>query len=1001
MPKSILLVDDDLFFRTAIADGLRAAAYEVTVAGDGLEALEQVRHAPPDVILLDLIMPKLDGIRTCKLLKRNPQHRSIPIIILTGAGREGLQALNGLGAEATVVKRQAEATLAELLRTLQRLEAALPEAQPPLEAPPGLAERRIVSELLAERRHTQTLLDTLGEGVVELDEQGHVVYVNPAALAMVELPEEVLLGTPGPSFLGPANAPTLALVLAEVRSRSGGEPIRLELLHGCKVLGVTLTALRRPDGPPGALWVLSNLTALTRRAKSLEALGAVAQHILTQLDLPTVLREIVAQTAEILGVERCALFRVEGPGDGLRLRCIQAFGFPGGFAQHVPIAPGEGVIGRAVAERRPVHTTDVLQDPAIRLSEPLRSLARAERIEALLAAPILLPDEVFGSLAVYRPAGHQFTPEEVDLAKSLAGLAALAIENARLYADSQRRAREAGALAEVGRVLSTSLDMDRILDLIVQEIQRVMEVPFVGVMRLDEARQELAYVKGVGLSPERLAQVRLKVGEGIAGAALAQGVPLQSPRVLQDPRFVAKGIVEGEGFRSVLCVPLLAGGRSLGVLVVFRQEVQEFPPGEVQLLNQFAEQAALAMENARLYAEARTYSEELEQKVAERTRELQILNRELETASRHKSEFLANMSHELRTPLHGAIGFTELLLGLGGQAPGPLNPKQEHYLQAIRTSGRRLLELIDDMLDLAKIEAGRMTLDPKEVSVQAALHDAVTPAKLQALQKGLTLDLDLAEMPETLVADARKLQQILGNLLANAIKFTPAGGRISVAARPVPDPRGWALEAAVGDTGIGIAPEDQARLFREFEQLDHSLAKRHQGTGLGLALAKRLVRLHRGRIWAASAGRGKGATFTFRLPCRPEPLCGTVLVVEDDGEARTVLREVLTGCGLQVHEAVDALQGLALIEAAVPDVLVLDLRLPFMDGHRVIQNVRARPQTAGLPILVVTGLDAEDGRVAVAQGADAYLLKPFTAEALTEAIEQMLERRSAAAPVQP
>jgi len=829
MPRTVLVVDDDPFFQQTLADGLRAAGYQVSVAANGLEAIEAVRQSPPDFILLDLIMPKLDGIRVCKLLKRHPEHRRIPVIILTGAVREGLKVLDGLGADATVAKREAAVTLPEILKTLQLLEAAPQQPRPPEEAAAGLAERRIVSELLAERRRTQTVLDTLGEGVVELDEAGHVVYVNAAGQAILGRTEDELLGHPGADLLGPSNAPALQQALRAVQAEAEAHTARLQFVHGQKTIGVTLTALRVPEGAPGALLVLRDLTDLTRRARSLQALAEVGQHILAKLDLATVLREIVTRAAKLLEAERCALFQIERSGDRLRLRCVQALGLSPRYALDLFIGPGETVVGKALEERRPVYTANILQDPVIRLSDDLRNLVQAEGIGAVLAAPILLPDEAFGTLTVYRPAGHRFTRDEVDLATSLAASAAIAIENARLY------------------------------------------------------------------------------------------------------------------------------------------------------------------------EELRGHSEELEAKVAERTHELQTVNRELELASRHKSEFLANMSHELRTPLHAMAGYADLLLGAAGDAPGALNERQQRYLENIRANGDRLLEFINDLLDLAKVEAGRMPLDLTEVSVAAALQEAVNTAKVQALRKQIGVTLHVGEAPKALVLDLRKVQQILGNLLSNAIKFSPAGGSVSVEARAVPDPRGWALEVAVRDTGIGIAPEEHGRLFQEFVQLDNSLAKRHQGTGLGLALTKRLVELHRGRIWAASPGPGKGATFTFRLPCRPDPLTGEVLVVEDDEKVRAVIREVLAERGLRVREAPGGLEGLSMIQDAAPDLVLLDLRMPLMHGYRVIRNLRRRPETAGIPILVVTGVGDEDGRVALTQGADAYLTKPFQAGALVEAVERLLERRDAEA----
>ncbi len=603
MSKTVLIVDDDALFRLAMGDGLRSAGYRVAVAADGLEALERVREAQPDFIILDLIMPKLDGVRVCKLLKRHPRYHAIPIIVLTGLGREGLKGLGDLGAEAAVAKRQMGATLTEIQKMLHLLASARLRPHPPLESAQDLAERRIVSELLAERQHTQALLANLGEGMVELDDMERVVYANPAALRMLERAEEEILGTPGSDLFGAAHPPTLQESLRAVREGEKGHAVRLELLRGHKTIGVTLTALALPDGRTGSLFVLRDLTDLARRTLSFQALAAVNRKILGELDLTAVLREIVARTAELLEVERCALFRVERRDDQVRLRCIQFLGLSEPYARDLEIQPGEAVVGRAIAENRTVYTPDLLRHPGIHLSAPAQSLILAEGIGAVLAAPILLPTETFGALTVYRPAGHRFTPAEVEFITSLAGSAAIAIENARLYEDSQRRARDAAAQAEVWRVLSASVDPDRVLDQIVQEIKRLMEVPFVGILSLDKDQKTLAFVKGAGLSPERMAHMSLKVGEGIAGRAVELKMPVQSANVLEDPRYISNGI-EREGFRSLLCVPLLAGGRALGALAVFRQDKRQFSTSEVEPLVEFAGQAALVLENARLSAEA-------------------------------------------------------------------------------------------------------------------------------------------------------------------------------------------------------------------------------------------------------------------------------------------------------------------------------------------------------------------------------------------------------------
>jgi signal transduction histidine kinase len=281
-------------------------------------------------------------------------------------------------------------------------------------------------------------------------------------------------------------------------------------------------------------------------------------------------------------------------------------------------------------------------------------------------------------------------------------------------------------------------------------------------------------------------------------------------------------------------------GQLIGCLVVSRSHPGDFPAETIELLRTFATQSALAIQNARLFHE-----------IADKSAQL-------ESASRHKSEFLANMSHELRTPLNAVIGFSEVLLQ---RMFGALNDKQDEYLKDIYASGQHLLSLINDILDLSKVEAGRMELAPVPFHLPTALENAVTLVKERAGRHGIALQVDVDPRLDEVVGDERKVKQVVLNLLSNAVKFTPEGGRISLKARRMDG----MVEIAVSDTGIGIAPEDQAAIFEEFRQVGSDETRKQEGTGLGLTLAKKFVELHGGRIWVESE-LGLGSTFTFTLP---------------------------------------------------------------------------------------------------------------------------------------
>ena len=319
------------------------------------------------------------------------------------------------------------------------------------------------------------------------------------------------------------------------------------------------------------------------------------------------------------------------------------------------------------------------------------------------------------------------------------------------------------------------------------------------------------------------------------------GEPVEIPDIAEERSYPSRlrNVLVRCGYRSVLAVPLLREEQLLGAIAVNRSGPGGFGAEVIELMKTFATQSALAIQNARLF------------------REIEQKSRELEAVSRHKSEFLANMSHELRTPLNAIIGFSEVLQE---QLFGPVNEKQADYLSDILESGRHLLSLINDILDLSKIEAGRMELEPSEFDLPGTVENALILVRERAGRHGIALVHEVDDRLGTIRADERKVKQVLLNLLSNALKFTPEGGRIEVHAR-VND---GVAEISVADTGVGIAPEDQAAVFEEFRQVG-TASKKIEGTGLGLAISRKFIELHGGRIWVTSQP-GVGSTFAFTLP---------------------------------------------------------------------------------------------------------------------------------------
>ena len=348
------------------------------------------------------------------------------------------------------------------------------------------------------------------------------------------------------------------------------------------------------------------------------------------------------------------------------------------------------------------------------------------------------------------------------------------------------------------------------------------------------------------LDDEVIALVRrtpTRKGEGVQGRMAVTRQPVQIPDIAEAAAYRGplRDILLRTGTRAVLAIPMLREDQLIGGLTVNKKTPGEFSPEVIELLKTFATQSALAIQNARLF------------------REIADKSRQLEVASQHKSEFLANMSHELRTPLNAIIGFSEVL---SERMFGDLNEKQDEYLKDIYASGTHLLSLINDILDLAKIEAGRMELELTDFDLPTAIENALILVRERAGRRGITLQATVDERLGEVRADERKIRQVVLNLLSNAIKFTPEGGRIEIRAASVDG----AVEVAVADTGVGIAPEDQEAVFEEFRQVGSSAAKQ-EGTGLGLALCRKFVELHNGRICVTSQV-GVGSTFTFTIPVR-------------------------------------------------------------------------------------------------------------------------------------
>jgi signal transduction histidine kinase/HAMP domain-containing protein len=500
------------------------------------------------------------------------------------------------------------------------------------------------------------------------------------------------------------------------------------------------------------------------------------------------------------------------------------------------------IAGRAVLERETIHHADVMQLLDSEYPDSRENLLR-QRARAILAVPLAREGGAYGGIFLFRREPRPFSPDQIALVETFARQAAIAIDNVRLFNETKEALEQQTATSEMLSAISrTTFELDPVLKALIENATRLCKADkgFVFIRDGDVYRVTANFgAPSQHVEFMRAHPIRAGMGTLVARTVMTRQV-VHIDDAKTDPRYTWGEARDLLGFRTMLGVPMLREGEPIGVVGMWREEVRPFTQREIQLVATFADQAVIAIENVRLFGE------------------IQDKSRQLEIANKHKSEFLANMSHELRTPLNAIIGFSEVLLE---RLFGELNAKQDDYLKDIHSSGRHLLSLINDILDLSKIEAGHMELEPSTFDLASALANAMTLVRERAQRHGIALAQEVDPKVGEITADERKFKQILVNLLSNAVKFTPDGGRIDVRARC--DETSFVI--AVHDTGIGIAAQDQAAVFEEFRQVGRDYTNKQEGTGLGLALTRKFVELHGGRIWLESEP-GKGSTFTFTIP---------------------------------------------------------------------------------------------------------------------------------------
>ncbi len=698
----------------------------------------------------------------------------------------------------------------------------------------------------------------------------------------------------------------------------------------------------------------------------LEALGRAGS------DPGEVLDTIIERATRLCRAQVAQLYLVDG--DTFRLSRVSG-DVPADFLRYVrdhPLAPTrDSLLGRVVLDRRTQQIRDVLADPGYGRHD----LQNLGGFRTLMSAPMLLNGDVIGILSVWRTEARPFDEGEVDVLSAFATQAAIVVRQVELVAALGARSEELAAkvvqlevLREIGDAVSSTLNLDEVLGGIVRGAVRLTGADGGSIMEY-EAEADCFRVRATaGGNPElteRLRDLHIQRLTSPVGHAAVERTTLDVPDLGEISRDEHLDVLLADGWRSLLAVPLVRQDHLVGALVIRRRAPGGFGADTPELLRTFANQSGLAIVNARLYGE------------------LDTKRAELEIASRHKSEFLASMSHELRTPLNAVIGFSEVLLD---RMFGDLNPRQEEYLRDIWTSGRHLLELLNEILDLSKVEAGRMVLEPSLMSVRACLDYVLSLVRDRAAAHGIDLRLEVSDDVGIVWADELRFKQVVLNLLSNAVKFTPDGGRVQVeATREDAD-----VVIRVSDTGMGVLPADRERIFESFQQ-GHRGAPKEEGTGLGLTLSRRIVSLFGGSLWLEPQAE-VGSVFGFRVPLPAVESAvasdpdgkRTVLLVDDDRASLDLMTAYLSASPVRVLHARDGVEALALARSASPAAVVLDIRLPRMDGWEVLTRIKADPATSAIPVVVASIIDERPRGLQL--GAAAYLLKPVRRDDLLDAL---------------